>query len=49
MVSSVPTGGPAYESGQVDIGDELISVDDVNVENLGPGDIAPYILGAPVS
>ena len=43
----MPTGGPAYASGQIEIGDDLVAVNDHNVEELDPRGIAPYILGPP--
>lgn len=47
-VSSIPTGGPAHASGKIEVGDELVSVNDQNVETFDPKRIAPYILGPPV-
>ncbi|KAJ1490248.1 hypothetical protein T484DRAFT_3369062 [Baffinella frigidus] len=44
-VMSTAPGGPAHTSGQIELGDELTMIDDIQVGSMDHRQLAPYILG----
>jgi len=48
-VAALAVGGPADMAGKIGINDQLISLDKIDVRNMEPGELAPYILGPPGS
>lgn len=44
-MTRIADGRPADQTGKIGINDRLIALDKVDVRNLHPGELAPYILG----
>ena len=49
IVASLALDGPADKSGQVMVGDELVMIDNIDIQNTSAEFLAPLILGPPGS
>ena len=48
QVQELVAGGPAHACGVIEVGDQLLSIDDASVEGKKPADISHLIVGPPV-
>ncbi len=49
IVASLAVDGPADKSGQVRVGDILVSIDELDIRQVNPVNLSPMILGPPGS
>jgi len=49
QVQELVAGGPAHHCGVIEVGDQLLMIDDASVEGKKPADISHLIVGPPVT